>query len=121
MSRSFKHQPFDSIGGGSAQWDKTQAARGVRRTHRIALHIALHNENFDIQLPHRRECPHNNVYSWCRDGKQRWCGLRARDWNNYIQAITPGTYSRFGVIDFWYGDEDYTVWPPTWYSSMMRK
>ena len=120
MSRSYKHHPFAAICvGGSAHYDKTLAARGVRRAHRQSLHIALHIQEFDVVLPHRLQCTHNNTYSWCRDGSQRWCGLTARDWDRYIQATTPGSINAWGSS--WYGDENYSVWPPTWYTTMMRK
>jgi hypothetical protein len=122
MSRSFKHQPFAAIcGNGSSQYDKTHAARGVRRRCRHELHKALRSEEFDVLLPHKRECTHNNTYDWNRDGSQHYCGLSAKDWQRYIAATTPGLYSRFGIPDFYYGDEDYMMWPPLWYQRMMHK
>ena len=75
MSRSFKHKPFMAIcGNGSAQYDKTLAVRGVRRAHRQAIHIALHIGDYEVVLPHRLQCTHNEVYSWSRDGNQMWQG-----------------------------------------------
>ena len=106
MSRSFKHQPFMAIcGNGSAQQDKTIAARGVRRAHRRTLHIALHTGDFDVLLPHRLECTYNEVYSWGRDGNQMYQGLKKKDRND------PNS---------WWNDNDGT-WPPQWYVRMMRK
>lgn len=73
MSRSFKHQPFMAIcGGGSAQYDKTLAARGVRRAQRQAIHNTLHIGEYDVVIPHRLECAFNEVYSWGRDGNQMY-------------------------------------------------
>jgi hypothetical protein len=74
MSKNFKHQPFMAVtGSGSAQQDKTIAARGVRRTQKRSIHIALHTGDYEVVLPHRLQCAHNNTYSWGRDGKQMYC------------------------------------------------
>lgn len=89
MSRSFKRHPFMAIcGGGSAQQDKTLAARGIRRAHRQAIHIAIHTEEYEVILPHRLQCCHNNVYSWGRDGKQTWQG-EPEHWNKewFVKAM----------------------------------
>lgn len=121
MSRSFKHTPMAAIcGNNSAHYDKTLAARGVRRKHHQVLHIALSTGEYEVVLPHRLQCCHNNTYSWGRDGSQRWCGLDHHDWFRYIKATTKGFYG-YGVEDFWYGDESYMTWPPQWYKEMMRK
>jgi hypothetical protein len=115
MSRSFRHKPFVAIcGNGSAQWDKTHAARGVRRAHRRELHKVLTTGEFDVFLPHKYECAGNETYSWGRDGNQRWCGLSKRDWNTHVEACIFSD-------SIWFGDEDYTAWPPVWYTHMMYK
>ena len=98
----------------SAQEDKTRAARSVRRTHRRVLHIAMKSEDYDVILPHRLGCPGNNTYSWTRDGKQNYQGLDAWDWQQHY-------LSTFDPTDVWFGDEKWTVWPPAWYTEMMRK
>lgn len=119
MSRSYKHQPFAAIcGGSSAHHDKTLAARGVRRAHRQTMHIALHNGEYEVILPHRLQCSHNEVYTWVRDGHQRWQGLDHRDWQRYLEATNPDLHDGHRL---WYNDERYTCWPPTWYEEMMRK
>jgi hypothetical protein len=116
MSRSFKKQPFMAIcGGGSAQYDKTLAARGVRRAHRQTIHNALHIGDYEVVLPHRLQCCHNNTYSWGRDGKQRWCGLDARDWYDYVEANDPDSWM------YEWMHEHYGTWPPKHYVEMMRK
>jgi hypothetical protein len=116
MSRSYKHQPFAAIcGNNSAQYDKTLAARGVRRAHRQALHIALHTEEFDVVLPHRLQCAHNEVYSWNRDGHQTWQGLDHHDWFRYVEANDPTSW----LYDW--KQEHFGTWPPQWYKEMMRK
>lgn len=116
MSRSFKKQPFQSVcGGGSAKHDKVLAHRGVRRAHRRTLHLAFQQQDFEnFLLPHRHECAWNEVYSWGRDGNQNWCGLDGDDWARYVKATSDPD-------DLWYEDERYCVWPPTWYTAMMRK
>lgn len=119
MSRSFKRQPFMAIcGNGSAKRDKTLAHQGVRRAHRLTLHNALKSEDFDVLLPHRLECSWNNTYSWGRDGKQKYRGLRAKDWGRYVQATE--------FITMWpamqrYVTKHFSEWPPQWYVQMMRK
>lgn len=119
MSRSFRHTPMVAIcGNNSAKHDKTLAARSVRRRHRQVLYIALRTGEYDVILPHRLQCSHNNVYSWSRDGSQRWCGLDAKDWDRYIKETTHG-FSYFGIEDFWYNED--ATWPPQWYKKMMRK
>ena len=118
MSRSFKHQPFAAIcGGNSAQHDKTLAARGIRRRHRQVLHIALHTGEYEVVLPHRLQCSHNEVYSWGRDGNQTWQGLDHRDWFRYLEATNSG-HNHW--LRNWY-EESYSTWPPQWYKEMMRK
>lgn len=69
MSRSYR-RPFAAITGtASAKDDKRLANRGVRRKHNLALKICSDFEN--LLLPHRFECPWNEIYCWARDGAQR--------------------------------------------------
>lgn len=117
MSRSHKHQPFQVICGsnGSAKQDKRIAARSVRRAHKEAIQIAFLNQDFEeFLLPDIYECSHNNCWSWNRDGKQRWCGLTARDWFDHHRAQFDPDY-------VWYRDVKHSIWPPAWYAEMMRK
>ena len=73
MSRSFKHQPFMAICGGSAKQDKRFANCGVRRAHKNALHGLMRAQDYeDFLLPHKYECAYNETYGWCRDGKQMY-------------------------------------------------
>jgi hypothetical protein len=67
MSRSYR-KPYTSITGASAHNDKRWANRSVRRSVRNAIHQAVDFEEIDI--PHRYECPYNDVWGWSRDGRQ---------------------------------------------------
>jgi hypothetical protein len=108
MSRSFKKQPFMAITGrGSAKQDKIMAHQGERRAHKAAIHNAIKLQEYDVILPHRRECRWNNVYCWSRDGKQMYQALDNRDWQRYLESDSEDDY--FGQ------------WPPLWYSKMLRK
>jgi hypothetical protein len=70
MSRSYR-RPYAAVTGvRSAKQDKILAHRGERRAHRDALRTAVDFEDF--LLPHRLECAWNEVYSWGRDGHQRY-------------------------------------------------
>lgn len=116
MSNSFKKRPFIAIcGSGSAKQDKLIAHRAERRAVTGVLHQAVKFAEFDeVIVPLRRECAHNDVWGWSRDGNQRYCGLDARNWEKYV-AATSQPWS------WWYGDEHYSQWPPKWYQDMMRK
>jgi hypothetical protein len=116
MSRSRKRQPFMSVCGSnsSAKRDKMLAHRGERRACQLVIRRAIKEQEYDIVLPHRRECCHNNVYGWIRDGKQTYQGLNARNWFDcHMANFEPG--------NIWYKDEDSMTWPPSWYVEMMRK
>ena len=69
MSRSRKKHPCWAICGYSAHNDKRLANKGVRRKTKQAI-SKYNNDNF--LLPHKYECSHNEVWTWTRDGKQRW-------------------------------------------------
>ena len=108
MSRSFKKQPFMSIcGNGSAKQDKILAHKGERRTYSKIIKQAIKDQDYDIFLPHRRECRWNNVYCWTRDGNQKYQALDNRDWQSYLESESEDSY--FGQ------------WPPKWFVEMMRK
>ena len=72
MSRSYR-SPFAAVTGArSAADDKRLAARGVRRKQNQWLRKTV---DFDeAMVPHRLECPWNEVYCWGRDGNQRSSG-----------------------------------------------
>lgn len=115
MSRSFKKKPYQAMCGGSAKWDKTTNHRGERRTLAKLLHCVTKEGTFeDFLCPTKRDFPHSNVYSWCRDGRQYYQGLSGRDISRHHRALFDEDY-------IWYGDEDYMSWPPMWYQKMMRK
>jgi hypothetical protein len=115
MSRSYKKQPFMAIcGNGSAKQDKIQAHKGERRAHKRTIHKALTEQDYDILLPHRLECSWNNIYSWGRDGNQRWCIPSHTEYQWHLEAL-------YEPNSIWYGDESYSQWPPSWYVEMMRK
>jgi hypothetical protein len=68
MFRSTR-RPYAAVTGtASAKQDKVLAHRGVRRTQNQALRQAQDSE--DLLLPHKLECPGNNVWGWRRDGHQ---------------------------------------------------
>lgn len=108
MSKSYRKQPFMACNGShSAKSDKVRAHRGERRTYKRYLYIALINGTLEeFLLPHKLQCPWNEVYSWFRDGKKKYQGLDASDWQRYLES---GGVGHFGL------------WPPTWYQHMMRK
>jgi hypothetical protein len=115
MSRSYKKQPFMAIcGSGSAKKDKIQAHRGERAAHKRVIHKAMKEQDYDVLLPHRLECNWNEVYSWGRDGNQMYQGLTSRQWSDCYRAHFDPDY-------IWYNDEDTKIWPPKWWTRMMRK
>ena len=115
MSRSFKHKPFMAVTGNySAHDDKTRASKGVRRTCKRILHVALKSGEVDVLLPHRLECTWNNTYSWGRDGHQTYQVPDDWDWQQHY-------LSTFDPTDVWFGDKRFIVWPPQSYVEMMRK
>lgn len=96
MSRSYR-RPYAAVTGtASAKDDKLRAARGVRHVQNCHLRKILQGDLLDqFLLPHRLECPWNEVYSWTRDGKQR------------LQFLTP----RPGYLDDISGVESaYRYW-----------
>lgn len=122
MSRSYKKQPFVAIcGGASAKKDKVLAHRGERSAHRHAIYGALRAQEFDdFLLPLRLECSHNDVWGWCRDGRQRYTVPTSRDWHDHLKALDPETHCGcLHMVEF-YKKHD-SVWPPAYYVEMMRK
>ncbi len=79
MSRSSR-KPYAAVTGTlSANDDKVRAARAVRHVHNLYLRKILHGDSDDqFLVPHRLECPSNEVYAWRRDGKQRLRFPRSR-------------------------------------------
>ena len=77
MSRSYR-KPYTAITGvRSARYDKTLAARGVRRQQNAWLRTF---DDFDSALvPHRLECASNNTWSWSRDGSKSLIFPDSRD------------------------------------------
>jgi hypothetical protein len=67
VSLSYR-RPYAAITGlESAHEDKKMAARGLRRRLNQWLHTI--NDTEAALIPHRFECPHNNPYTWDRDGR----------------------------------------------------
>jgi hypothetical protein len=96
MGKSYR-KPYASVTGHRPSHDdKTQAARGVRRTQNSALRSFQLDDWDEFIMPVRFECPWNNVYSWSRDGKQRLQFEPVRD------HIWPWT---FMTADDWYERE----------------
>lgn len=108
MSRSYR-RPYGTYSNfhNSAHADKTMAARGVRRKQNAWLRS--HWDDDGGLIPHRRECGHNNVYAWIRDGSQFFIQLTGNDWRRHLEAMA-GTQ-----------DRNYMTWPPVWYQDLIRK
>lgn len=119
MSRSYR-RPFAAVTGvRSAKQDKQMANRAVRRRQNQYLKILGDVE--EVFLPHRLECSHNNVYSWGRDGRQRYQIPDHRCWSRYVAKV-----NRYSPYDGWpWSRFPYMmgelVWPPAWYPRMLRK
>jgi hypothetical protein len=67
MSRSYRKPYATCTGKRSASYDKTVAARCVRRANKSAIRTASDWEEFTPV--DRYECAHNDVWGWDRDGK----------------------------------------------------
>jgi hypothetical protein len=121
MSRSYKHKPFAAIcGGGSAKKDKIQAHRGERRKQNRVLYAAFKSGDFEnLIIPHKRECPWNEVYSWGRDGNQHYLGLD--DIDHFRWMMANGFAEKSDREQYLRDDPAYMCWPPLWYQRMMRK
>lgn len=116
MSRSRKKHPFMAIAGSGAKQDKRWANRGVRRKFHSLLRQAISLEKgLDLfEPPHRYECSWNNTYLWNRDGRQQYEGLGAKDWYTYLEALKePRPFSQWTAR--------YAIFPPAWWTEMMRK
>lgn len=114
MSRSRKKHPFQAICGGSvssSKRDKQIASRAARRRFRREIHLATATDFENLLLPHRRECAHNDVWGWNRDGNQVYKVPSPRDFSRYHDAV-------FGHGCGYLCND---VWPPIWYEQMMRK
>ena len=96
MSRSYR-KPFACITGSpSAKKDKTIAHRCARRKqNRVAKAMAF---NEDLIMPSYRECAHNDVWGWDRDGKQRPCWPTAKDWSHHCLS----NLAKEGLADSWF-------------------
>lgn len=68
MSRSYRRPYAVFTSTKSAHEDKKIAARGLRRRMKQWIHTLDDPEA--ALTPHRFECPHNNNYTWDRDGSQ---------------------------------------------------
>lgn len=68
MSRSYRRPYAVFTSAESAHEDKKMAARGLRRRLNQWLHIL--NDPEVALIPHRFECPHNDNWTWERDGRQ---------------------------------------------------
>ena len=113
MSRSYR-APFAAVTGvRSAGDDKRLAARGVRRTQNRWLRMLVDSD--EALVPHRFECPWNEVYCWGRDGSQRLQAPDDRAWSrHYLQQNGLHPYESSG----W---SDHNEWPPRWYERLLRK
>ncbi len=116
MSRSYRKPYSACTGHSSARWDKTTAARGVRRKQNQVLRDAEDLEA--LQMPHRLECHHNNTYDWKRDGGQWLHVLTGEDRADYERTLIGDFRSRW---DKKLMLKRYSLWPPKWYQDLTRK
>lgn len=116
MSRSYR-KPYSAIcGGGSADWDKTTARRGVRHRQNQWLRTL---EDFEEALaPHKFECAWNETYCWGRDGSQGWMEPSDYDWRWYLE-YHAGVWRGTGYEER--ERERHSLWPPKWYRQLKRK
>ena len=113
MGRSYR-RPYSAITGThSAKKDKREAARGVRHKLNQLLRTTVDLES--LLLPHKRECHHNNVYDWSRDGRQRYQRLGC-SWSEYCR-LEQGLFQYPSEVR-WAEDQQ---WPPKWYVRLKRK
>lgn len=93
-----------------AKRDKRTANRSVRRRQNQWLATTLDFE--EALLPHRYECSDNDVWGWSRDGKQHYNSL-SQAWAHYCEGCNL-PYS-------WRRSKKEPVWPPDWYTKLLRK
>jgi hypothetical protein len=118
MSKSYRRPYLAICGSSSAKKDKQTAARGVRRKQNAWLRDNWHEEEMGT-VPHRYECHHNNVWDWCRDGKQRYCVPGPDDWHDHLKVLNNGPF-RSQWDEAWHREHD-AVWPPEWFRTVTRK
>lgn len=97
MSRSTKKHVYGTwlrVAG----YDNTLAARFARHKQNQAVREKALEEDFLV--PHKFECPFNNVYSWRQDGKKRY----------------RFPHRTFRFLNYW-TDEEYAKW----YQKQLRK
>lgn len=120
MSKSYR-RPYSPVTGvRSAHEDKTVAARAVRRTQDHTLRNAFaHGVDWDeVLIPHRLECPHNEVYGWSRDGHQRLY-TRSSQYDNPFEYVTSPTWMTHDqIIERW---EDRKRRDDEWTAYLRRK
>lgn len=116
MGKSYR-RPYSAVTGhSSAKEDKQFAARGLRRKQNTWLRDLKDFEE-DGLVPHRLECPNNDVWGWRRDGRQRLQVPTSRHWSEYCR-IEQGffhSWERSWVKK--HGNE----WPPSWSVEVTRK
>jgi hypothetical protein len=110
MSRSYRRPYMAITGNPSAKYDKRVAARGWRHVQKQALHNATDFE--DLIMPARYEAPHNDVWSWSRDGKQRWqkVPLVSEEYSSWMRY----SYQHESFVDYWIRQTE-------WYTRTLRK
>ena len=69
MGKSYRLPYCTFVGCRSSKWDKRFANRAVRR--RQNEFVKACPDWDEVPFPHRYECAHNDVWDWCRDGKQQ--------------------------------------------------
>jgi len=116
MSRSYRKPASAITGTKSAKRDKRIAARGVRRKQNQWLRA---DRDFEAEcVPHRFECAYNDVWSWPRDGRQRFYVLTGKHHARH-QQVLQGIFT-YPWQEHWLRKE-YSQWPPLWYQKLMRK
>jgi hypothetical protein len=91
MSHSYR-RPYAAVTGvRSAHWDKTTAARGMRRAqNQYVRDLRIENIEWDeTPIPHKLECHHNNNYNWGQDGRQSFKTISHNTYNVYYLRWSP--------------------------------
>jgi hypothetical protein len=115
MSRSYR-KPYAAVCGcdASAKKDKQLAHRGVRRVQNWVAKKMLRDP--DLEMPHFRSCPWNDVYDWSRDGGKRLEVPTAREWSDHVKAVLG-----LGYFVYPWMQKHYLEWPPKQYAELTRK
>lgn len=110
MSRSYKRPYAPVTLAASAREDKRTASRSVRRAQNRWVRSPKEQDWDAKPIPHFRECPHNEVWGWRREGNQTF--QSPSNWE-----LTRYHMMQQGLLP----NERNSAWPPLWYQKVMRK